>query len=124
MSTRSAIAIYNPKTETYDAIYCHWDGYPSHQRPILNAKYNTAKAVRTLIAPGSISSLETDKDWDGKPREPGPLYHLDRGELFEDCGPLKNVSWDELKAFCRNSWCEYLYTYVPRWGWKHQAILP
>lgn len=123
MATRSAIAIYNPKDQTYDAAYCHWDGYPSHQRPILESEYKTAKAVRTLIAPGSMSSLKTDKDWDGKNKKPGPLYHLDRGELFENCAPLKGVTWDDLKAYCRDTCCEYLYTYVPRWGWKHQMIL-
>ena len=39
MATRSAIAIYNSKTDTYEAIYSHWDGYPSHQLPLLDYTY-------------------------------------------------------------------------------------
>lgn len=118
MGTRSAIAILNTDA-TYDVVYCHYDGYPSHQRPILDNKYNTAKLVRKLIAPGDLSALETEHDWDQNKREPGPLYYMDRGD--PDCKPRKLTAQEMLK-FAVESGCEYLYTYVPRWGWRHDEI--
>ena len=118
MATRSAIAIRNSDA-TYDVIYCHWDGYPSHQLPILESKYNTAKLARKLLAPGDLSSLETEHGWDRNNREPGPLYYMDRGDL--DCKPRK-LTASELRKFIVGSGCEHLYTYLPRQGWKHNEI--
>ena len=118
MATRSAIAIRNSDA-TYDVVYCHWDGYPSHQLPILKSKYNTAKLARKLLAPGDLSSLETEHDWDKSNREPGPLYYMDRGDL--DCKPRK-LSANEMHKFAVNSGCEHLYAYLPRRGWKHVEL--
>lgn len=118
MATRSAIAIRN-QDETFDVIYCHWDGYPSHQRPILDGKYNTAKAVRKLLAKGDLSCLETEHDWDRNPKEPGPLYYIERGDT--SCDP-RNMNLGEMRRFAYNSGCEYLYTYIPKRGWRHEKI--
>lgn len=55
MATRSTISL---KTEDgYNTIYCHWDGYPSHNGKLLQDHYNTQERVEELIALGSISSL-------------------------------------------------------------------
>jgi len=118
MATRSAIAIRNSDA-TYDVVYCHWDGYPSHQRPILDDKYNTAKSVRKLLSKGDLSCLETDKDWNGIQREPAPLYYVERGET--SCDP-RNMTEDEMRQFAYNCSCEYLYTYLPRYGWRHDEL--
>jgi len=55
MGTRSTIAIRNTDG-TFEAIYCHWDGYLSHNGRILEENYTTEEKVRELIALGDISS--------------------------------------------------------------------
>ena len=42
MSTHSYIGIIN-KDRFVDAVYCHWDGRPGHQGPILKERYNNAE---------------------------------------------------------------------------------
>lgn len=56
MGTRSTIAIRNTDG-TFEAIYCHWDGYLSHNGRILVENYTTEEKVRELIQLGDISSL-------------------------------------------------------------------
>jgi hypothetical protein len=58
MGTRSSIGIKNANG-TVTAIYCHWDGYPSHNGKILNKYYDRSKAV-TLLEHGDMSSLGRD----------------------------------------------------------------
>lgn len=54
MATRSAIGVaYEDRIE---AIYCHWDGYLSHNGKILNEHYNR-DAAKKLITLGDLSSL-------------------------------------------------------------------
>lgn len=55
MATRSMIA--TKSAEGYTAIYCHFDGCPKHQLPILTEYYDTQEKVEALIALGDISSL-------------------------------------------------------------------
>jgi hypothetical protein len=118
MATRSAIAIEN-SDKSFDVIYCHYDGYPEHHLPILREKYNKAAKVRKLLAKGDISILETEKTWMGTTRKPQPLYYYERGETSVDA---RNVCLKELREFADGSGCEYLYTYLPRWGWKFEKI--
>ena len=56
MSTNSRIGILH-EDGTTETIYCHWDGYPSHQMPILTKHYDTADKVKALLALGDISIL-------------------------------------------------------------------
>ena len=56
MGTRSTIAIQNANG-TFTGIYCHWDGYVSHNGKILAENYTTEAKVRELIALGDLSSL-------------------------------------------------------------------
>lgn len=103
MGTRSAIGVVQPDG-SIRAVYCHWDGYPEHQLPILQEHYNTDAKARKLIAPGSMSSLRTTHTWESEPmpdpeggrfsylkdedgltlyshlRDPQPLYHHERGD--------------------------------------------
>ena len=57
MSTRSRIGILHPNGAT-DTIYCHCDGYPQHQMPILKEHYGTAEKVQALLALGDLSLLD------------------------------------------------------------------
>lgn len=86
MGTRSVIAVRTgtARKPRYLAVYCHWDGRPDHQLPILAERYNTQAKALTLIAGGSISSLRTSRGWDGLPRPVGPLYYAERGEADVD----------------------------------------
>ena len=59
MATRSAIGI---KLENGDimAVYCHWDGYPSHNGAILAENYTDPEKIKALISLGDISSLRPE----------------------------------------------------------------
>ena len=140
MGTRSAIG-YRQPSGAVRAVYCHYDGYPENQLPILRKRYNTLRKVQALIRPGSMSSLRTRSTWDhggeimkdaiGEPlrdiegflmskndRAPQPLYHHERGET--DCGP-------RVSHYPRNMWfhqhdCEHIYIYEPSTKeWTHIA---
>lgn len=56
MSTRSRIGILHADGST-DTIYCHSDGYPEHQMPILREHYNTTEKVREFLSLGDLSLL-------------------------------------------------------------------
>jgi len=142
MGTRSAIG-YRQPSGAVRAVYCHYDGYPSHQLPILRKRYNTLRKVQALIRPGSMSSLRTRQTWDlrgdgevlkdavGEPlrdiegfimhtndRSPQPLYHSERGE--SETGP--RVSKDPIDLWFRLHDCEHLYIFEPSTGeWTHQS---
>lgn len=141
MATRSAIALQRPDG-SLRAVYCHWDGYPSHHLPILTSHYQTAKAAAALIRPGDISCLRTRSLWDNSPtlrdsdgevltdsqgywrhendREPQPLYFCERGE--SDVKPRRFADADALAAWADGCCCEHVYVFIPRKGWQHSAI--
>lgn len=85
MATRSRIGI-ELEDGTIKSIYCHWDGYISHNGTILNEDYQDPEKVLALIALGDISSLApniepTGKHDFNKPEEGVTVaYHRDRGE--------------------------------------------
>ena len=129
MGTRSAIGYLQP-SGSVRAVYCHWDGYPSNQMPILKKHYNTLEKVKALIKPGSMSSLRTRQTWDTycgpalkdangytrdlegnmmyvNDREPQPLYHYERGD--KDVGPI--TSGRPLDTWFKEHDCEYLYVF-------------
>lgn len=56
MATRSYIGIRN-LNDTVDYIYCHFDGYPSHNGRILTENYTTLDKVKELLALGDLSVL-------------------------------------------------------------------
>jgi len=56
MATRSFIGIRN-SDDSVDYIYCHFDGYPSHNGAILTEYYNTLDKVKELLALGDLSIL-------------------------------------------------------------------
>jgi len=108
MGTRSAIGYLQPSGRVR-AVYCHWDGYPEHQLPILKSKYNTFAKVRALIKPGSMSSLESSRTWDSEFCDPQPLYHAERGHGDEPKTSSKPFD------YWRDMDCEYLYVFNGSW---------
>lgn len=119
MATRSAIAVQSG--DSFRAVYCHWDGYPSHQLPILTKRYNNAKLAAALIAPGDISSLETNENWQRQPlAQSRPLYYHERGDSNISARSFASLS--ELTRWADDCGCEHVYHYQPRKGWQHQPI--
>jgi hypothetical protein len=139
MATRSAIAYATPKG--YRAVYCHWDGYPSHHMPILQQHYGTADAVRDLIRPGDISCLRTRNTWqtgatlrdpsgevltdsEGNwrsvdDRDAQPLYFKERGET--DIASRFFRSLQTLAAWADGCGCEHVYVFTGD-QWQHSLI--
>lgn len=61
MGTRSKIGIVKSDGKV-DAIYCHWDGYPSYNGRILVENYTKDDKIRKLISLGDMSSLAPSLD--------------------------------------------------------------
>lgn len=118
MATRSAIALETSKG--LKAVYCHYDGYPSHHLPILSKKYFTAKKAAELIRPGDISCLETDKNWQRETMPERPLYYHERGETDIEPRLFNNAA--ELMKWAQDCCLEHVYTYKPRKGWQHSEV--
>ena len=87
MATRSRIRMQLPSGKTR-SVYCHSDGYPSHNGRILKEFYNTTEKVEELLALGDLSYLsERVKPNPGESHSfANPnyditcAYHRDRGE--------------------------------------------
>lgn len=95
MSTRSSIMVRNADG-TVTGIYCHFDGYPSHNGRLLVDHYNEEQKVRELVSLGDMSYLaeninpdsSREHKFDGEKQEGVCLfYHRDRGEPWEDTAP-------------------------------------
>ena len=56
MSTRSLIAM-QLEGDKYKTIYCHFDGYLSHNGALLLDYYNTPEIINELLELGNISCL-------------------------------------------------------------------
>lgn len=94
MATRSVIS---RKTESgsYLGIYCHYDGYPSHNGRILLDHYSDEAKVIQLIDLGSLSVLAPkcnlpegrDHSFDSPVKGYTIAYARDRDESWEQCRP-------------------------------------
>jgi hypothetical protein len=116
MGTRSTIAIENADG-TVTGIYCHWDGYLSHNGRILQESYTDKAKVRELIALGDISSLGaeigTAHDFNDAPRNECNSYARDRGEC--DVAARTCHNW---RQFISENGQEYDYLFTPGKGWS------
>lgn len=103
MSTRSLII--DQTTDT--GIYCHFDGYPDDQFPILTNFYNDQDKVNELLALGHLSSLsETIQET--------VAYHRDRGE---DLNYFKN-GYRLRKSIAKKICAEFIYVWNgSNWTW-------
>jgi len=124
MGTRSNIGIQN-LDGSYDVIYCHWDGYPSHNGRILYEHYQDLKKIKRLIALGDISILAPEigkrhcfeKRSGGKANEAYRRKHehmclaygRDRGE--KDTQARHYANYDELCKMLEEAWTEWVYMY-------------
>jgi len=108
MSTRSNIAIEDPKTKKVKVIYVHSDGYPYGVGKILNDNYTTYQKAKKLFNYGDASFLSDtidecsfySRDWDreeDKAREYRDewMYMSDiKGDVFiEYIYIFKNNKW-------------------------------
>lgn len=112
MSTNSMIGI-KLHNGNIRAIYCHWDGYPSHHLPILKQNYCTPEQVSALLDLGDLSVLDENLgkkiEFDDyalqKENKQCVAYGRDRGEqdtkaeIFHRSELLKHY--------------EYVYIFIP-----------
>jgi hypothetical protein len=105
MATRSTIAVQHADG-TISQIYCHWDGYLSHNGRLLVEHYPTLERVEQLVSHGDISSLaenidpldgQPDHTFDNRQKDVTIFYGRDRGE--ENCEP---VLFDDYSSFIDN----------------------
>ena len=113
MSTRSVIA-FRDLNGTISSIYCHSDGYPSHNGKILLDHYETPEKVRDLVALGHLSILGEvlgqQVEFNNARNHRGQCiaYGRDRGEsLLSSRANLSN-SFEQLQ---RESSQEYTYLF-------------
>jgi hypothetical protein len=115
MGTRSTIAIQN-EDGTVTGIYCHWDGYTSHNGRILQENYTDEASVRELIALGDLSSLGetvgTKTDFNNAAKGQCVAYGRDRGE--KDVDAKTCADW---AALLEDFGQEYDYLFTPGAGW-------
>lgn len=125
MGTRSAIV---EKTDTgeFRGIYCHWDGYLSHNGRILLEHYTTPEKVSQLISLGYISSLgnriapdeNEEHSYDSPVKDITVAYFRDRNEDLDDVSTIVGSTLEDVLGcidyayayvFINNEW--YLYDY-------------
>lgn len=133
MSTRSAIAWYDPALKTGMSVYCHFDGYLSGVGQTLLDYYNDESRVKRLVSLGDLSYVEKFLDtgeyakaYNVKAKavnahsfdNPWPhvtvAYGRDRGEHDVDAHVWNNVdSVSDLLSSLEKfyDWSEFLYVY-------------
>ena len=102
MATRSMISIKN-EDGTYDAVYCHFDGYPTGVGSVgrtLEEHYINSDIINKLISLGDMSCL--------KPTIEECEFYTKRGEELHN---YKGLSLDRLKKKAEDIGCEYLYMF-------------
>lgn len=113
MSPNSGIALRSG--DTYQTIYCHWDGHPRTMLPILRNHYNSLELAAKLISYGDASSIEERLDptpgvahtFMMPEKDVCVFYHRDRGDDWISCQSTcytKKELFDQL-AF------EYIYIF-------------
>ena len=113
MSTTAGIALRSG--DTYQTIYCHWNGHPKTMLPILRENYNTLELVAKLISHGDASFIEAKLE--PNPDKPHTFmnyqedvcvfYHRDRGDNWIECNPVCYTRDELLKP----SGFEYIYIF-------------
>ena len=108
MATRSLIAKQN-EDGTYNAIYCHWDGYPSSNGVILVENYKTLSDVDQLLALGDLSSLNSMLNLT-------VAYHRDMDREYEAADYIE--TFEALKKFGSECNVDYIYVYNNNFEWE------
>ena len=115
MSTRSYIAIQKPEAshlpgDLYEAVYCHFDGYPEHVGAILENNYTTRDKVQQLISRGDMS-------WLRETLETSNFYYEQRNPRVKTYS-----STTLLKQSAKACWAKYLYLFTLDNKWKRFDI--
>lgn len=127
MSTRSWIGIQN-NDGSIESIYCHFDGYVSHNGKILFQNYKDEKQIRKLIALKGLSSLGTDPERKMTFEEYNDRTYKQNQDIKDTCifHPNDKVFVDKSeKAFYEKAdFCiEYLYLYKNgKWYMRNWAM--
>ena len=121
MGTRSTIGVMLPDG-TVKAVYCHWDGYWSHNGRILAESYQDRAKALELVEGGSISSLGPDIGVKHPFENPGlrgsaeyeafkekyvhmtKFYRRDRGESWADVKPKMYDNFEDFYAGAQEFW--------------------
>lgn len=110
MSTHAAIIIKEPNGQS-KGIYCHFDGYPEHFKPILLKHYKSPEKVKELISLGDLSSLDKNigekQKFDSPTEDSCVAYHRDRDEDLVIAGPFS--SWKTVAQNIDHSGHIYVY---------------
>lgn len=128
MSTRSTISIkLNTGTSTpvFLTIYCHWDGYPSHNGKILRENYNKIERILKLIKGGDLSALRENIEPENglphtfdNPQKDVCIYYI-RDRNDNDCEAKVSFSEQEHLKLLGDYWSEYDYLFADgRWLFK------
>lgn len=110
MGTRSFIARMT-KDNTYEGVYCHWDGYLSNNGQILLSCYDKTKKVKELISLGDMSSL-------GDTVEDCEYYNRDKGENSASNMPKTEDTLEDMMDNACQVGCEYFYLWTGE-GWRY-----
>ena len=104
MSTRSYICM-EVGDDQYKTIYCHSDGYLSHNGALLLKYYSDREMVERLLERGDLSSLEKkiepepghphSFDWDKRQKDVCVFYGRDRGDKNIQAEPLTLEELDD-----------------------------
>lgn len=120
MATRSTIAVQH-KDGSISSAYCHWDGYPSNQSPLLLGFYNGLEQAELLVSGGSLSRLAEKVSPDPgdahsfeSPQDDVCIYYgRDRGETDIHC-----KVYDTLKDYqAYNDFQEFNYLFSEGHWW-------
>lgn len=132
MATRSTIAL-EFADGSVGQVYCHWDGYLSHNGNILLNHYMDPFKLQKLIDIGDLSSLRPEVNpepyrehtFDNSQEDVCVFYGRDRGETGIDARYFKN--FDEYKANHQYEEFEYVLRtdgnwYVSEYGSDYKLL--
>lgn len=118
MATRSRIG-YIDENNNIISVYCHFDGYPSHNGCILVNHYKHHKKVSDLVWKGDISALGCEVGYPhsfddsrvARENEWTTFYHRDRGDDWEDNKPTEIKRGEYFKEYGEDSLIDYHYIF-------------
>ena len=102
--------------ETYIAIYCHWDGYPSGVGKALKEKFNDYDYALNLVSGGFCSVID-ERD--------GVRHYANRGkrgqiiyEKWNEVAPIQGKTQAEVISQID---CQYAYLFDDAHGWRYKS---
>ena len=108
MSTRSNIAIEDPKTKKVKVIYVHSDGYPYGVGKCLVDNYNNRQLAEELFKYGDASYL-------GDTIDECSFYHRDWNRKLDKARTYRD-EWMYMRYIAGDAFIEYIYIFKDnRW---------